>query len=221
MEYIRTPHQAEQNAAARMRELGFSDAVATTGGPDGGVDVRASGALAQVKWRGGVAGRPELQQLFGARGADFKRKLLYFSAAGYSQHAQDYARSASIALFTYDPTGTLTPENHQARNLVSEAKQVASSSSLPSTTSRVPAPSSTETSNQPIGCAPELILTIVGLVFSIGAVTGLQRLLSPEEGDSWSGGALGLFIFLLLVAIACWLGVSVAIRERLKKWKDK
>ncbi len=44
-------------AATRMRELGFSDATCTGPGADGGVDVRATGALAQVKWKRGMAGR--------------------------------------------------------------------------------------------------------------------------------------------------------------------
>ncbi|WP_411157656.1 restriction endonuclease [Nocardia puris] len=62
--YIRTPQEAERNAAARMREMGFADAAVTAGGADGGVDVRASRAIAQVKWRGGMVSRPEVQKLF-------------------------------------------------------------------------------------------------------------------------------------------------------------
>ncbi|MCS4257979.1 hypothetical protein M2405_006306 [Rhodococcus erythropolis] len=32
MQYITTPHQAELNAADKMKSWGFTDAVATTGG---------------------------------------------------------------------------------------------------------------------------------------------------------------------------------------------
>lgn len=35
MAFITTPHQAELNAASKMREWGFADARATTGGADG------------------------------------------------------------------------------------------------------------------------------------------------------------------------------------------
>lgn len=107
MDYITDAHQAELNAERLMREWGFSDAVATTGGADGGIDVRAKGALAQVKWKGGVTGRPDLQRLYGARGSGTEQ-LIFFSAAGYSAQAVEYANQIGMALYTYDPTGTAT-----------------------------------------------------------------------------------------------------------------
>ena len=42
---IDTWQTAERNAAAWMRHWGYSDAAVTRSGPDGGVDVRGSGAL--------------------------------------------------------------------------------------------------------------------------------------------------------------------------------
>lgn len=57
MQPITDFHQAELNAAKAMRSFGFVDAVATTGGADGGLDVRSVRALAQVKWRGGTTGK--------------------------------------------------------------------------------------------------------------------------------------------------------------------
>ncbi|SIS11467.1 restriction endonuclease [Williamsia sterculiae] len=107
MNYITSAHQAELNAAAKMREWGFIDATATTGGSDGGIDVRSRKALAQVKWRGGVAGRPDLQLLVGARGTDTDKQLMFFAASGYSKQAVEYAKSMGIALYTYDPTGAV------------------------------------------------------------------------------------------------------------------
>ncbi len=118
MQYITTPQEAEANAALRMRKLGFTDARVTAGGADGGIDVRSSAALAQVKWRGGMVGRPELQALFGARGSDFSKQLLFFAASGYSQHAVEYADHSQIALFVYEPTGTLVPKNQHATRIL-------------------------------------------------------------------------------------------------------
>jgi hypothetical protein len=107
-----------------MREMGFSDATATAKGSDGGVDVRASNALAQVKWRGGMVGRPELQNLFGARGSDYTKRLLFFAASDYSQHALDYAEVEGIALFVYEPHGTAIARNSHAATLASSSSGV-------------------------------------------------------------------------------------------------
>ncbi len=109
MAYITNAHQAELNAAKIMREqLGYIDAHATTGGSDGGIDVRSRRAYAQVKWRGGLAGRPDLQKLVGSRGRETDKALLFFAASGYSKQAVAYAKYMGIALYTYEPTGKIT-----------------------------------------------------------------------------------------------------------------
>lgn len=118
MDFIRTARQAEENVAAVMRRLGYSDADVTGVGPDAGVDVVSSTALAQVKWQGAVVGRPELQRLVGARGRDTKKSLLFFTASGFSQAAVDYAEDLEIALFLYDPTGSPIPQNLLAHKIV-------------------------------------------------------------------------------------------------------
>ena len=61
--------EAERNAARWMRHWGFGDARLTSSGADGGVDVRARAAVAQVKFEASQVGRPALQRLYGARGA--------------------------------------------------------------------------------------------------------------------------------------------------------
>lgn len=122
MEYIRSPQQAEQNAAVRMRELGFKDARVTGRGTDAGIDVTSKRAIAQVKWRGGMAGRPEVQGLFGARGVDTTKKMLFFSATGYTDHAKRYADANGVALFVYEPSGELEPVNDVADTVVREAR---------------------------------------------------------------------------------------------------
>ncbi|WP_425005768.1 restriction endonuclease [Mycolicibacterium sp. S3B2] len=111
MQYITTAHEAELNAARVMREWGFVDAKATTGGSDGGIDVRSSGALAQVKWRGAQVSRDEIQKLYGARGLDSTKQLMFFAASGYSRPAITAANELRVALFTYDPLGHVRVEN--------------------------------------------------------------------------------------------------------------
>ncbi|MGB3822435.1 MAG: restriction endonuclease [Rhodococcus qingshengii] len=117
MEYIMTPHQAELNAAEVMKSWGYIDSVATTGGADGGIDVTSRDALAQVKWRGGAAGRPDLQKLYGARGSG-TQQLMFFAASSYTDQAIEYADQVKIALFIYDPVGAVEPVNDSAKLIV-------------------------------------------------------------------------------------------------------
>ena len=105
--YITTAHAAELNAAKTMRSWGYTDAQATTGGSDGGIDVRGRRVLAQVKWRGGVAGRPDLLRLVGARGNDRDKQLMLFAASGYSKQAVAYATQMKVG---EPPPVWLTPD---------------------------------------------------------------------------------------------------------------
>jgi len=114
---IVTARDAEQNAASRMREMGFSDAAVTVSGPDGGIDVRAGSAVAQVKLWYRPVGTPELQRLFGARGNQRHLKMLFFARSGYARGAIRYGDEHEIALFTFDEAGALRPENVHARAL--------------------------------------------------------------------------------------------------------
>lgn len=119
MQYIRTFQDAERNAALKMRSMGFVDADVTTYGADGGIDVRADGALAQVKWSGAAVTRDELQKLFGARGCSFTQQLLFFAASAYSKPAVEYANRHGIAIFVYEPHGGLIARNLVAASLIS------------------------------------------------------------------------------------------------------
>lgn len=123
MEYIRTPAQAELNAANQMRTLGYDDATAVPGGADGGIDVRSSRAVAQVKWRGAQVTRPELQNLYGARGLDHHKELWFFAASGYTKTAIDYANLVEMALHTYEPSGFLQPINRHATSKILEVEK--------------------------------------------------------------------------------------------------
>ncbi|MFZ2178586.1 MAG: restriction endonuclease [Rhodococcus sp. (in: high G+C Gram-positive bacteria)] len=129
MTRIRTAAEAEVNAAEQMRLLGYADATALPGGADGGIDVYSSQAYAQVKWRGGTAGTHDLENLYGARGTSRSRELLYFSRAGYTDDAREYANAVGIALFGCEPDGDTPPVGDRALDLVSAARNSAARNS--------------------------------------------------------------------------------------------
>lgn len=109
--------QAELNAARWMRHWGYSDATASPGGPDSGIDVRAGRALGQVKYQAAQVGRPELQRFVGARPYGSTAQLIFFTGSDYTTTAVAYAREWDIALFTYRLDGTMTPVNDAARRV--------------------------------------------------------------------------------------------------------
>jgi hypothetical protein len=109
---------AEANAAAWMQWWGHPDAVVTPSGTDGGVDVRASRALAQVKYEAHQVGRPALQRLVGSRPRAGQQQLFFFSGAGFSDPAIAYADDWDIALFKYALNGSMIPLNTAGRRLL-------------------------------------------------------------------------------------------------------
>jgi hypothetical protein len=92
-----------------MRYLGFADASILPGhGPDGGVDVIAASAVAQVKATVGNVGRPIVQQISGI--AQFEGKqALCFSTGGYTDEAIVWAKNAGVALYELDLAGMAEP----------------------------------------------------------------------------------------------------------------
>ncbi|MGY1782228.1 restriction endonuclease [Geodermatophilus sp. SYSU D01036] len=106
--------QAERLAAAALRQFGFADAAVTTAGADGGLDVVARFAVAQVKYTTKPVGRPVLQQLQGAAGG---RAAVCFAYAGYSAQASAFADEHQIALFTVRLPRTVRPVNRAARTM--------------------------------------------------------------------------------------------------------
>jgi hypothetical protein len=109
--------QAELNAARWMRHWGYTDATAHPGGPDAGIDVRATGALGQVKYQAAQVGRPELQRFVGARPYGSTAQLIFFTGSNYAPTAVAYAQEWNIALFTYRLDGAMTPVNDSARRI--------------------------------------------------------------------------------------------------------
>lgn len=110
---IESWRDAELLACAHMRDVGFGDAELTGAGADGGADVRAGGAIAQVKhYTDPPVGSPAVQRL---RGAAFGTQwAIFYSLSGFSEQAQVAARATDVALFTYDLNGQVTPANEVA-----------------------------------------------------------------------------------------------------------
>lgn len=117
---------AEQVAATFMRDhLLQSDAIATPGSGDSGIDVVCRQAVAQVKWHTNSVGRPDVQRLVGA-GADHPGvALAFFSRSGYSQGAIEYADRHNVSLFSYDASQSrlFVPMNRAAVRWLSAAEQ--------------------------------------------------------------------------------------------------
>ncbi|EON33773.1 restriction endonuclease [Gordonia terrae C-6] len=119
-----TPEQAEYLAAAVMRKrLGFRDAKVTVASGDGGVDVISKRGLAQVKHWNSQIGRPALQQLYGARGKEVKKQLIFFSSGGYSPLAVEYANKHDIALFGFADDSTWWAVNKAGKKLTRSTQQ--------------------------------------------------------------------------------------------------
>jgi hypothetical protein len=182
---------AEHNAVEWMRHWGFADASMTSGGADNGVDVRARGALAQVKFRAAMAGRPDLQRLVGARGRDTGKALLFFSGTGYSAHALVYADDMEIALFEYDQTGRVQPANKLGRRIADRAKTDAAKESSPISrawfglsltgmpyvwAARAEAPGV-------LGWTAAVLVSLVGLLVLLSALPSAERTSARGAGD--------------------------------------
>lgn len=117
---IREARDAELIAAEWMRYLGFTDAVATPVGADGGVDVVSARAVAQVKLEGKPTGRPTVQQLHGVAALE-KKTGVFFSAAGYTPQARTWAQTSGTLLFRFDRQGAVEAVDAAAHALLAEA----------------------------------------------------------------------------------------------------
>lgn len=106
--------QAEQLAAAAVRQFGYADASVTPGGADSGLDVTSSRVVAQVKYTSRPVTRPTVQQLAGASGG---RRMAFFSLSGYTQQATEFADERGIALFHIELPGRVSPVNASANSM--------------------------------------------------------------------------------------------------------
>lgn len=164
---------AELNARDWMIAWGYTDAEVSGPGADGGIDVAARGALAQVKFEATQVGRPHLQRLVGARARD-EAQLFFFTGAGYSQQAIEYAAQMNIALFHYSLDGRMSPVNQPAKEVARRPVTPGSASS---------------------GCG--CLLFLVGALFLVGFINGIQKPANYQSLESFLGGGLILSVSLL------------------------
>lgn len=117
---IRTPRDAEVNAARWTEFMGFFGAKVTPVGPDGGIDVVSGGSVAQVKAEASLTGSQTVQQLVGASIAGHRGKVLqFFVSSGYTKAAIEFAGHAEVELYTYDFAGFPSPVNTLAATRLS------------------------------------------------------------------------------------------------------
>lgn len=106
---------AEEMAAAWLRRFGYRDAEVTPPGQDGGIDVLARGAIAQVKlWHTKRVGIREVQRLTGLTNPG--QKSFYFARSGYTRQALEWSTDPAhrIALFELGSDGNLRAANFTA-----------------------------------------------------------------------------------------------------------
>ncbi len=116
MVIVTDSRSAELAAQAHMRWLGHEDAQALPIGPDGGVDVASSQAVAQVKDHGKPIGSADVQQLFGVATAQQKLPIFY-SRAGFTPKAQEFADLVRLPTFRLGPDSAWHPTNQSATAL--------------------------------------------------------------------------------------------------------
>lgn len=97
-----TWQQAEHVALDWMVKNGYRDASLTKGGADGGIDITSRKGVAQVKHHVKPVGLGEMQRIFGIAQAT-GRKALFFSSAGYTPKAKQWAREHAISLYRFPP----------------------------------------------------------------------------------------------------------------------
>ena len=113
---IRSFEDAEKAARHHMASLGYSDAMTTAAGRDGGIDVVAEGVVAQVKAQVRPVGAPQVQQLFGVAASNGVRALFY-ALSGYTPAALAFAEANEVYLFEFDLAGGARPSNSWADGL--------------------------------------------------------------------------------------------------------
>ncbi|MGZ6744588.1 MAG: restriction endonuclease [Nocardioides sp.] len=109
--------EAELLAERLLHQLGFEDATRTPAGADKGLDVSSDVLAAQVKYTSTPVGRPVLQQLQGAAGG---RIAVFFSRAGFTGAAREYADEVGMALFTLTLPVRVSAVNAAAERMVGQ-----------------------------------------------------------------------------------------------------
>ncbi|WP_442818802.1 restriction endonuclease [Streptomyces sp. NBC_01320] len=106
-----------------MRSIGFTEAQVTGSGADGGIDVIARDAIAQVKHYSQSIGVGPIRELRGV--ADSHHHLLFYASGGYTANALEFADERGVALFSLLEFGHITPVNAPASRLSARPAQTA------------------------------------------------------------------------------------------------
>jgi hypothetical protein len=104
-----------------MVYFGYADAQLCRGGPDAGIDISSTDAVAQVKAGETPTGRPVVQQLSGIAGQVGKRPVL-FTVSGVTDEAREWADKAGIALFQLSLAGQPRALNPPAQEMMAHAE---------------------------------------------------------------------------------------------------
>lgn len=113
---IRSSRDAEEAARRYLVSSGFRSAQLTGAGPDGGVDVRAPGVVAQVKAQARPVSISVVQRTHGCAVVE-RASAAVFALDGFTASARAWADQHNVALFTFDLLGVPTPANVVARQL--------------------------------------------------------------------------------------------------------
>lgn len=192
---LNTWQAAEVFAADYLKRAGYSDARTTGRGTDGGVDVRGTGVLAQVKHHAKPVGRPDLQRLYGARGSDM-HALYFFALSGFSPQAIAYAREHNIGLLKYDRFGNaaaVTPVAFAAAKTVRDHEAHI----------RARRAGAAQAQADWAGTHFEIVYVLMWLLAGLGIVFTVLGIANEEAGV---GAGLGL----ILGALACYAYLYVA-----------
>lgn len=87
---------------AWMRSMGAQNVRLTKKGADGGVDIESDRHVAQVKFHAKPIAVQPIREIFGVAAAQSKRAV-FFTSAGYTPAAIDFAEKNLILLFVCDP----------------------------------------------------------------------------------------------------------------------
>lgn len=106
--------EAEEAAAEWVTWFGYGTATRTADGPDGGIDVMADHAVAQVKDHGRAITAGTVKEL-AAVASYYGKTGILFARAGYTADAVTWADRLEVLLFTFDLQGRPEPLNLAAR----------------------------------------------------------------------------------------------------------
>ncbi len=111
---IRTSRDAEAQALAWMRYMGFADALCKEIGTDDPIDVRGSGVAAQVKTDRKPADKEAVLAMRKHIGTE---RALMFSFSGFTPDAIEAATHVGIGLFRFNTKGEIDAINMVAKDL--------------------------------------------------------------------------------------------------------